>query len=226
MIRLIILLFACASAVFSLALVQEALLHNTKVIAERLFAPPYVPLSNMQLVSAMRMGYESSHFAGMSDEEIIKRLDPSFKPQANSLGMRDTLAASGIHRQAYALQRNHRQTYESEHIELVAEKLKIVAWAAFGAAYFALAWIALRLIYHWARSEGFAMAMKVVGSVATLAGTIGIGGLIYGYQLRRSEKEFFRLKILYENGIISEDEFEITKRQLKKRLEKSRLTEE
>lgn len=183
-----------ALTVICLAVSQTLLLDNSEGIAAR-FATPYSEIGDK---ATQRLAKEYG-----PSEELIRQYGPDHK----------TVLLSRI-----ALYR----AYVSEYVEPIQRRFEARVILVFSILYVLLALLAVKMVFDSIQKNG-GICVMLARMTEGASRRLGLKGLKSRYELTVSEREFHRLKNLFENELISRQEFEEGKAEIKERIRRNDL---
>ncbi|HJV02083.1 MAG TPA: hypothetical protein VJ752_16205 [Burkholderiaceae bacterium] len=202
-----------------LAIGQTILHKNVSNIAERLFAPSYIPIADNEALAAGRSAFEErvaenarkrekwKDCAANTDEYLVGSLCQYLV--AENIESQDEAKWVSV---GHEIHRNLFLWNEVRPHEAKAENL--INWI-FGILYFSLVLFVLLGFKRWLTSSVVPRIRKRLEGIDVTR----IGGVFRGMnarrKLRKAESDFITAKNLYENGLITEEMFLMRKNKLK-----------
>ena len=194
---------------------HAGLLAGAETIAYKLAPPVPPPLTETQLLTAMRE--RTSTLDGLTDEEALRKIRTGEMP-AHEASRRERLNRDHFAYLVLTVRESPVNEHRHEVVEPLMERLKRTTNRVYAFFYVV---IGLMLVGTVVR-QAWILALSFVSEPS---GKVSLRDHAAGWRLRRKEKEFFRLKTLYENGLLTEEEFRRKKAEFRSDIENSGLAE-
>lgn len=165
-------------------------------------------------------------YVEMSNEDAYK---DAYNMQSESSRELDRiLQQTSVSPDSIALQKRwHYQKYVSTYVEPIQDKINIVVGIFFSLGYMILAFLAGRVFYRWMQADGgriiFGSLRRLWCFPIKILGNLGLKTLFLNHQLKVAETEFLRLKSLFDNGLITENEFLTKKAEIERKIRSENL---
>lgn len=121
---------------------------------------------------------------------------------------------------------NYRK-YVSQYVAPIQSKIEFAANISFSIIYMISTLFLVKNFYRWIRSDKgiiiFVGLKKFSYFPINLLSRLGLKKLLLNHQLKLTEKEFLRVKNLFDNGLITEEEFLTKKREIKTKITNDNL---
>jgi len=190
----------------SLGVSHGVLLLKSEGIAMK-FAKPYAGMSD----EVARIGLANECYRNKSEYWHIDSCD-HYRPSDQTIAL---------------FQAADYRRYISKYVDPNKERLETCVNVFMSISYVILAFLAIRVVCRWVRTNGALIGSRAAGMIETLLGRvfrkIGFRDFLSNRELKLAEKEVSRLKILFENKLITNEEFEAGKFVIRERIRNNNL---